>query len=87
MTKASMIAGIAGKVAYVATSGLLIAKSIGKKAYDRVNYRAKYYITICDNHGVVIMDTRRKSTREIIKILESLKDADIRITLERSKQI
>ena len=86
MAKASMMATIAGKMAYVATSVFLITKSVGKKAYDSINYRAKYYITVFDKEtGLVLIDTTRKSTKEIIKLLESLKDADIKVTLERSK--
>ena len=86
MAKASMIAGIAGKIAYIATSTLLIAKSIGKKAYDTVNYRSKYYVTICDKDtGLILVDASKKHANEILKLLESLKDINIRVTLERSK--
>ena len=86
MTKASMVAGIAGKMAYVATSVFLITKSVGKKAYDTINYRTKYYVTICDKEtGLLLVDASRRNTKEILKLLESLKDLNIKVTLERSK--
>ena len=86
MTKASIMAGIAGKMAYVATSVFLITKSVGKKAYNKLNYRASYYVTISSKeNGLVLMDDAKKTTNEIVGILESMKDANIVITLERSK--
>ena len=87
LSKVSIIAGIVGKLAYATTSVAILAKSVGKKAYDKLNFRSSYYITICAKEtGLVIEDTTRKSTSEIVKILESMKDADIIITLERSKK-
>ena len=84
--KISIIAGIVGKLAYAATSVAILTKSIGRKAYDKLNYRAIYYVTISSKEtGLVIVDTAKKTTSEITKILESMKDADIVITLERSK--
>ena len=86
LSKASMIAGAVGKVAYALTSVGLLAKSVGRKAINTLNYRGKYYLTITDREtGLVIVDTAKRSTSEIINILESLRDADIRVTLERSK--
>ena len=86
LNKVSIVAGIVGKLAYAATSVALLSKSIGRKAYDRLNYRASYYVTISAKEtGLVIEDTAKKTTNEIMKILESMKDANIVITLERSK--
>ena len=86
LNKVSIIAGIVGKLAYAGTSVAILAKSVGKKAYNKLNYRANYYVTIASKEtGVVIVDTAKKTTNEIVGILESMKDANIVITLERSK--
>ena len=86
LSKVSIIAGIVGKLAYAGTSVAILAKSVGKKAYNKLNYRASYYVTISSKeNGLVLMDDARKTTNEIVGILESMKDANIVITLERSK--
>ena len=86
LSKISIIAGIVGKLAYAGTSVAILAKSVGKKAYNKLNYRASYYVTISSKeNGLVLMDDAKKTTNEIVGILESMKDANIVITLERSK--
>ena len=88
LNRISIIAGIVGKLAYAGTSVAILTKSLGKKAYNRLNYRAIYYVTISSKEtGLVIVDTVKKSTKEIAEMLESFRDArdDIVITLERSK--
>ena len=86
LSKVSIIAGIVGKLAYAGTSVAILAKSVGKKAYNKLNYRANYYVTISSKeNGLVLVDNAKKTTSEIVGILESMKDANIVITLERSK--
>ena len=86
LSKISIIAGIVGKLAYAGTSVAILAKSVGKKAYNKLNYRASYYVTISSKeNGLVLMDDAKKTTSEIIGILESMKGSDIVITLEGSK--
>ena len=86
MNKVSMIASIAGKFAYVATSVMLLTKSIGKKAYNRINYSTKWTIEIVStDNGLVLIENRKKTLPEIVEIAKSLEDANVRIVMERSK--
>ena len=83
--KASLLIGLVSKVAYTLSSIAMLTKSVGRKAYDKLNYKAIYNVTVVDlSSGMIIIDNARKSIRDINEIASALKDANVRITLERS---
>ena len=83
LSKVSILASIVGKFAYAITSVMMLTKSVGKKAYRKLNYRACWAIEIASTEtGVIILENRRKTVAEIASILESFEGTKVQITLK-----
>ena len=87
MSKVGLIAGVTGKVAYAVTSLGFLAKSVGTKVANKLNYKALYYITIVDKDtGVIMLDSAKLTSRELIPILETFskdKRKNVQIILDK----